>query len=278
MPAFSGRTVLITGAASGIGLACALELARRGARLGLVDIDVDNLAAAAAATRALGAETHTFVVDLARPDAIATLARDAPAQLGAIDVLFSNAGVAVVKPLATTSDDDWRWIFDVNVWAPIRLVRALLPAMMARGRGHVVLTASLAGLVGAPGMVAYSTTKFALVGFAESLRHELGESGVAVTIVCPGHVKTNLHRATRYDNAGFQRLLDAPPWWYGLSSERAARRIVDGIAARRPLVVMGAEQLGWWLKRLWPAGGLAVTRFVARRHGVLAAETPCTSR
>ncbi|MGZ3408692.1 MAG: SDR family NAD(P)-dependent oxidoreductase, partial [Polyangia bacterium] len=174
--------------------------------------------------------------------------------------------------------DDWRWIFDVNVWAGVYLARAFLPAMVARGKGYIVFTASLAGLVGAPGMVAYSTSKFALVGFAESLRHELRDAGVDVTLVCPGYVKTNLHRATRYGNVGFQRLLDAPPAWYGLSSARAARRIVDGLARRRPLVVLGPEKLGWWLKRLWPSAGLAVTRWVAGRHGILPPpEAPCTS-
>src|SRR5262249_10192816 len=161
--------------------------------------------------------------------------------------------VAVVAPLLATREEDWEWILAVNVRAPIRLTRALLPAMLERGQGQLVFTASMAGLVGAPGMLAYSTTKFALVGFAESLRLELEGAGVAVTVVCPGYVRTNLHRATRYANAGFQRFLDAPPSWYGVSKEHAARAIAEGIAERDPLVLIGAEKLGWWLKRISPA-------------------------
>jgi NAD(P)-dependent dehydrogenase (short-subunit alcohol dehydrogenase family) len=268
------ETVLVTGAASGIGRACALEFARRDARLGLIDRDHVGLEATARSARALGASVTTFVVDLASPDAIDRLARDAEAQLGPIDIVFNNAGVAVVKPLERTTDDDWQWIFDVNVRAPIRLTRALLPAMIARGSGHIAMTASLAGLIGAPGMVAYSTTKFALVGFSEALRAELAPAGIGVTVVCPGYIPTGLHRATRYDNPVFERMLDAMPAWYGVSPERAARRIVDAIARRDPQLVLGIEKLGWYLKRLSPAVSFAVSRWIARRTGIVGARPP----
>lgn len=261
--------VLLTGAASGIGRACALELATRGAReLVLVDRDAERLELAARDIRErTRAVVTTHVVDLADPTAIDALART----VGGVDLLFSNAGVAVVKPLGETSSDDWQWIVDVNLWAPIRLVRAFVPAM--RPGGHIVLTASLAGLVGAPGMVAYSTTKFGLVGFAEALRHEL--DGIAVTVVCPGYVKTDLHRATRYaDTDGTRhpiaRMLDAPPSWWGVSSERAAHRIADAIERREPQVVFGIEKLGWYLKRLSPSASFAISKWAARRMGIVA--------
>lgn len=258
------QTVVITGAASGIGRACALEWARRGARLGLVDRDRERLAAAAEEARALGAEVTAWAVDLAQADAIATLAAD----LGAIDVLVNNAGVAVVKPFLATSDDDWRWLFDVNLWAAIRLTRAVLPGMIERGRGHVAFTASLAGLVGAPAMVAYSTTKFALVGMVEALRHELPDA-IGLTVVCPGYVRTGLHLATRYANPRFQRFLDDPPRWYGWSSERTAKRIADGVAAREPLIAIGVEKWQWYLKRVSPRLSSAIGRFAARRMGLV---------
>jgi short-subunit dehydrogenase len=263
------QNVLITGAASGIGQATAIELARRGAKLGLADIDREGLAHTRAELARLGAEAHTFVVDLASKEAIEALAKDALAKLGSIDVLINNAGVAVVAPLAEIADSDWEWIFAVNVWAPIRLTRALLPHMTARKSGHIVMTASLAGLIGAPSMLAYSTTKFALVGFSEALRLELSTSNIDVTIVCPGYVKTNLHRATRYANAGFERFLDDPPFWYGLSKERAAKIITDAIAAKDPLVVFGLEKLGWYLKRLSPTAATRLSQFVARRAGLV---------
>ena len=268
---FAGKTVLLTGAASGIGRACAVELATAGAQLALVDIDADGLGETAAAVRARGARAHTLVADLANEEGVEGVARDALAALGHVDVLFSNAGVAVVAPVVGTKAEDWRWIFDINVWAPIRLTRALLPHMTARGTGYIVYTASLAGLIGAPGMVAYSTTKFALVGFAEALRHEIADKGIDVTVVCPGRVHTNLHRATRYGNLGFRRFLDQAPTWYGVTKERAARIIVRAMARRQPLVVFGGEKLGWWLKRIWPTGGLAAASWMARRLQLIGA-------
>jgi NAD(P)-dependent dehydrogenase (short-subunit alcohol dehydrogenase family) len=265
----ANKTILLTGAASGIGRACALALAKQGARLALVDVEEKGLAEAVEEAKEAGGEAHAVPSDLSTEAGVAAAVRRTGKCLGALDVLFSNAGVAVVKPLCSTTDEDWEWILGVNVWAPIRLARALLPSMVSRRKGHLVFTASLAGLVGAPGMVAYSTTKFALVGLAESLRLELADSGIDVTAVCPGYVRTGLHRATRYDNEGFEAFLDDPPAWYGTSAERAATVIVDGIARRRPLIVFGPEKVGWWIKRASPAAGHAVARWVARRSRVL---------
>ena len=251
------RRVLLTGAASGIGKACAEEFARRGGHeLLLVDRDRAGLEQVARKLRAT-----PLVADLADPAAIEALSRE----VGTVDILFNNAGVAVIKPLAETTSQDWEWIVDVNLWAPIRLVRAFAPAM--RPGSNIVFTASLAGLVGAPGMVAYSTTKFAIVGFADALRAEL--PGIAVTVVCPGYVRTNLHRATRYsEHHPFARILDDPPSWYGVPSDRAARRIVTAIERREPQVVLGIEKLGWYLKRLSPLASFAVSRWSARRMGL----------
>jgi NAD(P)-dependent dehydrogenase (short-subunit alcohol dehydrogenase family) len=267
---FTGKRVLLTGAASGIGRACALELARRGARLALVDIDATALEATVAEVRATGAAVTPIVADLASPHGVESTVAAALEALGHVDVLFSNAGVAVVKPLRTTTPADWQWVFDVNLWATIGLTRALLPTMAARGGGQIVATASIAGLVGAPGMLPYSTTKFALVGFLEALRHEVADAGIDVTIVCPGHVPTNLHQATRYDNAGFARFMTAPPSWLAVSPTQAAHTIVDGIARRAPWVVFGIEKLGWWLKRISPTAQFRVTRWLAHRYALVA--------
>lgn len=272
---FEGQRALITGAASGIGRSTALELARRGFAVALVDIDAAGLATVAEEVRSAGAEAHTFQADLASAEAIELLARDVVGALGRVDLLLNNVGVAVVAPLLEISEEDWDWILSINLRAAVRLTRALLPGMIARGSGQIAFTASMAGLMGAPGMLAYSTTKFALVGFAEALRLEVIDQGIDVTVVCPGYVRTNLHRATRYRNDGFSLLLDAPPSWYGVSSERAAHKIVDAIAARRPLLVFGVEKLGWWLKRLWPGAAFAVAHYGAKRMGIL---TPKAAR
>jgi NAD(P)-dependent dehydrogenase (short-subunit alcohol dehydrogenase family) len=266
---FADRHVLVTGAASGIGRATALEMARRGASLSLLDIDRAGVEATAEAARALGRRAAAYQVDIADAAAVDEAAARVLAERGAVDVLVNNAGVAVAAPFLRTRAEDWDWIAGVNLWGPLRLTRALLPAMLERRSGQVVMVASLAGLVGAPGMVAYSTTKFAVVGFAETLRLELAGTGVGVTLICPGFVRTNLARATRYDNAGFRRFLDEPPSWYGMKQERVASAIADAVTSRRPLLVLGPEKLGWWLKRAAPEAAFAVTRWVAARTGIV---------
>ncbi len=263
-----GRHALVTGAASGIGRATAFELARRGARLSLADIDETGVRSVASALAADGHDARAYDVDMANEDRVANLASRAVRDGGPVDVLVNNAGVAVVAPLLKTSAANWDWVFGVNVLGPIRLTRALLPSMLARGDGDVVMVASLAGLVGAPGMVAYTTTKFALVGFAQALRLEVADAGVGVTVVCPGFVRTGFARASRYENRAFRRFLADPPSWYGLSEERVAARLVDALAARDPLLVMGPEKVGWWLQRLAPSAAFAVTRWVARQAGI----------
>jgi short-subunit dehydrogenase len=131
-----------------------------------------------------------------------------------------------------------------------------------------VFVASLAGLVGAPTLVAYTTTKFAVVGFAEALRLELAGSGVGVTTVCPGFVRTNFAKSTRYERSPLASFLDHAPGWYGLSKERVARALVDAVVQRRPLVVLGPERVGWWLKRLAPEAAFTLTSWVVRRAGL----------
>jgi NAD(P)-dependent dehydrogenase (short-subunit alcohol dehydrogenase family) len=265
---FGGKHALVTGAASGIGKATALELARRGARLEVVDIDADGVAATADAIQKLGREVTAHVVNMARLDEIDDLGARVLRDSGPVDVLVNNAGVAVVAPFIRTTEADWEWLLAVNLWGPMRLTRALLPPMLERRQGHIVMVASLAGLVGAPGLVAYGTTKFALVGLAEALRLEVADAGIHITVVCPGFVRTNFAKASRYDNGDFRRFLDEPPSWYGMAKERVASELVDAVSERRPLVVLGPEKLGWWLKRLAPEAAFSVTRWAARRAGI----------
>jgi NAD(P)-dependent dehydrogenase (short-subunit alcohol dehydrogenase family) len=265
---FRAKIAIVTGAASGIGREIACALADQGATLGVVDINAAALAETVQLIQARGGTARSFVADLSKEEAITRLAQDILQSFGHVDLLMNNAGVAVVAPLLSTKEQDWDWILAINLRAPIRLTRALLPSMIERRSGHIAFTASMAGLVGAPGMSAYSTTKFGLVGFAEALSLEVKDAGIDVTVVCPGYVRTNLHHATRYTNDSMKKLLDAPPSWYGVRQDDAGRRIVRALANKSPLFVFGVEKLGWWVKRLWPRAGLALSRLTARRMGL----------
>ena len=261
----SHEVAVITGAGSGIGRALAGELAVRGTTIAAVDVDAAALATIASA------RVHPYVADVSDASQIENVAARISRELGAVDLLVNNAGVAVVAPFAETRPEDWDWITGVNLFGAIRMTRAFVPAMSARGRGHVAFVASMAGLGGAPGMVAYATPYVAVVGFAAAPRYELADAGIGVTVACPGYVRTSLHRNTRYRNRGFRAFLDSAPARYGMSAEQAARRIVDAIDQKRFVVPMGTESIGWWLKRIHPELAFAITRQIARVTRVLEA-------
>lgn len=263
----AGKCAVVTGAASGIGRALADTLAARGARLALIDVQEEPLARAAQELGALG-----ITADVRDDAAVAAAAARIESELGAVELLFINAGVATVGPACATPLADVRWVLEVNAVGSIVVARNFVPRMAARRRGRVAFTASLAGLFGAPGMSAYSASKFAVVGFAEALRVELQGTGVTVTVVCPGQVRTGLHAATRYHHEGFRRFLDRAPKGLGLSAAQVAEAAVAATCAGRPLVTLGPERVFLWLSRLAPGAYAALASRGARMLGMLGRE------
>lgn len=241
----AGKVALVTGAASGIGAALAHELASRGARLALVDRDADGLARTAGAARLGGSpDVTTHVVDLSVPDDDLTgLAAEVVAHHGRVDLLVNNAGVALGGRVDQVSLADVDWLVQVNFRAAVALTLACLPSMPTGS--HLVFLSSLFGLAAPPGQAAYAASKFAVRGFAESLRHELVAVGTGVTVVHPGGVRTGIARSARM-GAGvpqgeadrglraMDRLLRMPP-------HRAARQVVDAVQRRRGRLVVTGE-------------------------------------
>jgi short-subunit dehydrogenase len=232
--AFAGRTCVITGAASGIGAALTLDLARRRAVLALVDRDAEGLERVAALARELGAkEVSTHVVDLSdggdRLDLAATVAE----RHGGADLLVNNAGVALSGTFEQVSMKDFDWLLEI---------KAFLPQLLSRPGAHVVTISSLFGLIAPPTQVAYVTSKYGVRGFSEALRHELAGK-VGVTVVHPGGIKTNIATSARLTEPDLdgkqaaqaaeftQKALTMPP-------EEAARLIVAAVQARKPRLVI----------------------------------------
>jgi NAD(P)-dependent dehydrogenase (short-subunit alcohol dehydrogenase family) len=199
MEELSGRVAVVTGAASGIGRALAERWAAEGMRVVMADVEKDALAEAADALRDKGSEVlavPTDVSDGVQVEALAEAARDT---YGGVHLLCNNAGVATGGPVSDLAASDWEWVLGVNLWGVIHGLRAFLPAMLASGEeGHVVNTASVAGLLGAPWMGPYAASKFAVVGISECLYYELASSRVGVSVLCPAWVNTNI--ATSYRN------------------------------------------------------------------------------
>lgn len=194
-----GTTSFITGAAHGIGLGIARSLARQGSRLALADLDRPALGAAAAELAEL-TQVEAFELDVRDRDAYARVADEAEARLGPVSVLCNNAGIAFSEVLDDTTYRLWDLVLGINLGGVVNGVQTFLPRMLDRGApAHIVNTASAAGLIGAGVGCMYTTSKFAVVGLSESLRHQLGTAGhpVGVTVLCPGGVSTNLARTAR---------------------------------------------------------------------------------
>ncbi|MCA9771762.1 MAG: SDR family NAD(P)-dependent oxidoreductase [Myxococcales bacterium] len=234
-----GKVAFVTGAASGIGRASAAAYARAGADVVVTDLNAEGLAPVVEEIRKLGTEALPLALDVTKPDAFEAAARDAIAWKGRVDLVMNNAGVALSGIISEYSLEDWRWIVDVNLWGVVHGVHFFLPHMLERGEGHFVNVASAAGLLGSPGLAAYSTTKFAVVGLTESLRAELRCRGVSATVVCPGFIRTNIARASRATGGREidRTLLDKR----GADPAKLAAKIVAAVRADRPILVYTPE-------------------------------------
>ncbi|WP_425398794.1 SDR family NAD(P)-dependent oxidoreductase [Aeoliella sp.] len=235
MKQLQGKRALVTGAASGIGRAIALELARQGTHLLVADRDQMGMAHTAEMLRELGVEVETFHYDAEQPQEIVELAQFAAALPDGIDILVNNAGITYRGPTDRMEPEHWERMLDVNLYAPIRLTHELMPTLFVRRDVHILNVCSVLGLVGLPKVCAYSTSKFGLVGFTESLRSEYGVQGIGVTAICPGLVRTNLFNASISN--GHERQKD-PPRWATTTPERVAKVAVKAIRKNRARVVM----------------------------------------
>jgi NAD(P)-dependent dehydrogenase (short-subunit alcohol dehydrogenase family) len=203
----AGRVAVITGGASGIGRAMAERFAREGMKIVLADVEKAALDQAESELRASGADVIAVLTDVSEELQVRALAERTQEAFGAVHLLCNNAGVASpVGPVWEQSAEDWKWVLDVNFWGVLNGVRAFLPAMLAQNEGHIVNTASLAGLHAGPFMGPYNTSKFAVVALTETLHLELQatQSAVAVSVLCPGFVRTRIGEAERNRRPGTQ--------------------------------------------------------------------------
>ena len=200
MKNFRDRVAVVTGAASGIGLALAERFAAEGMKVVMADIEAGALATAAAELRRHGAAVLATRVDVSRPEDVERLADETYHAFGAAHVVCNNAGVAVIGAVHEHTLADWHWVINVNLWGVIHGVHTFLPRMLAGGdEGHFVNTASMAGLTTAPFMSVYDVTKHGVVALSESMYKELAVTGapIGVSVVCPGLINTNIMRSSR---------------------------------------------------------------------------------
>jgi NAD(P)-dependent dehydrogenase (short-subunit alcohol dehydrogenase family) len=192
MNELSGKVAAVTGAASGLGRAMALAFASEGMDLALADVDEPGLKTTGDLVSSHGVKTYAMRIDVSKQDQVDDFAARSVAKLKAVHLVCNNAGVAVSGAAWEASEAEWQWILGVNLWGVVHGVRAFAPRLIAQDEGHIVNTASVAGLISPPGMGAYCVTKHAVVALSESLHHDLRERGsrVGVSVLCPAYVPT----------------------------------------------------------------------------------------
>lgn len=196
MKGITGKTVFVTGGASGIGLGMAKAFVSAGMQVVIADLREDHVDEAMAFFNSTGQSVHPMVMDVADRDAVEKAAREAEGVFGPIHILCNNAGINIIGPLDQAGFEDWDWLLSVNLGGVINGLVAFIPRMKAHGQGgHIVNTSSIAGIVAGPGNGIYAATKFAIRGLSESLRYDLAPHGIGVSVLCPGTVATNLHQS-----------------------------------------------------------------------------------
>ncbi len=253
MKNFRDKKVVITGAGSGIGQATAIEFAARGADLVVSDINEEGLAKTIIAIEAKGGRALGHLADVSQPNEVESLINKAIETGGRIDILMNNAGVAVAGEIRHLALKDWQRVVAINLWGPIYGVHHALPHMIKQNSGHIINVSSAAGMLAGPGLSAYSTSKFGIVGFTEVLRNEISRYGIGVTLVCPGFVRTNIFSSLEVRGMKNDDEARKVPPFMGISKESCARNIVHAVEKNKFLIIPGPEmKVLYGVKRFAP--------------------------
>lgn len=245
MTTISGKLAVVTGAASGIGRGTAIELAKRGARLAISDLDRAGLAETAKRIEAIGGKVSTYLLDVADRDAVYAFAQEIESAHGGADIVINNAGVAQIARVDELSYEDFEWVMNIDFWGMVYGTKAFLPQIRKKGEGHIVNVSSIFGIISVPSQAAYNSAKFAIRGFTEALRHEMKGTRINVSCVHPGGIKTNIVRNARFPQStqatvreeaasGFDKLARTTP-------EKAGETIVNGIAKDKGRILIGVD-------------------------------------
>src|SRR5215475_13853067 len=250
MENLKGKTAVVSGGASGIGRALCLAFAGEGAHVVVADVDEAGMAETAAGIRKAGTKALTVKTDVTKLASVQTLAERAWSEMGAVHVVCNNAGVAIHGGLESATHRDWEWVLGVNLWGVIHGVEAFVPRMIAQNAGgHVVNTASMAGLIASEGLGVYNTTKYAVVGLSETLQKDLRRHDIGVSVLCPMGVTTQIRQSARNrpaalrntggpDSGGEVELIGRY-----LSPEHVAGRVLRAVLDNRLYVITHPEGL-----------------------------------
>ncbi len=263
---FDGATAIVTGGASGIGRGLAQQLAKRGCEVVLADLQVELAEEVASAIHVSGGKAKAVKIDVTDFLEMERLVQETVQRTGRLDYIFNNAGIGIGGNVCHYGIEDWNQIVDVNLRGVINGVQAAYKIMIGQGFGHIVNTASMAGLMVSPGAVAYAATKYAVVGLSISLRAEAANTGIRVSVVCPGVIRTPiLEGMGKYG----KMLVDIPPeqmrqLWEKLkpmSPNLFAEKVLKFIAKNKAIIIVPSWwKRYWWINRLSPSLGIFLSQ------------------
>lgn len=264
MQSFKGKVAVVTGASSGIGQALAVELAHRGARVAISDIDVTGLEE----TKALcgAADVRAYKLDVSSKEEFFAHAEQVVEDFGTVHLVFNNAGASIVGTVEHLTIEEIEWLLGINLWGVIYGTKAFLPTMLAQREGRIVNISSVFGLLGYPTQSAYNISKFGVRGFTEALWSELRGTGVRAVSVHPGGIRTNIEKAARrsvnagadeeFFSAAADKMLVTPP-------DVVAKDVLDGIVRGRDRILTGKYSRSmFWMSRFLPNGYPRILRML----------------
>jgi NAD(P)-dependent dehydrogenase (short-subunit alcohol dehydrogenase family) len=252
MEMFSDRVAIVTGGASGIGRSLGKELVKRGATVVLADLNKELLDETVESIIAPDKPVEAAALNVTDVDAVKNLVDRTVSQHGRLDYIFNNAGIAVLGYAKDFSYDDWRTVLDVNLYGVVNGVFAAYPIMAKQGYGHIVNTASLAGLIPAAGEISYTASKYGVVGLSNALRLEAAEHGVKVSVVCPGFIETPIFYNAKLLGLDRKKMIDAIP--KPATADECASVILRGVERNKAtIVVTRFAKILWMLQRISPA-------------------------
>jgi len=248
---FSGKIALVTGAASGIGKALGEELCRRGAHAILADVNIKGAELCADEICKEGGSAEAVNLDVTDAEAVRKVVLDIVDRHGRIDYLFNNAGIAVGADTRETTLADWKQVIDVDLWGVIHGIDAAYTIMIKQGFGHIVNTASMAGLMPFPVITSYTASKHAVVGLSLALRAEGKDLGVKFSVVCPGFDETGIFDASKTVNIDRGKMIDEIP--FAFAPNFTAKRILRQVRRNRAVITPTPDGRPiWWIYRTFP--------------------------
>ena len=262
----SGKVAFVTGGASGIGAALAAELVHGGAQVWIADRQIDRARDLAGGLRDRGAKVHAIELDVRDPSAFERAVTEAVQESGRIDYLFNNAGIGVSGEVDSYTLDDWDDVFDVNLRGVVHGIQAVYPVMIRQGSGHIVNTASMAGLTTTVGQSSYTASKHAVVALSRSMRVEAERHGVRVSALCPGVIRTPILSGGEYGRISQPGLTQEEflKSWERLrpmDADKFAQRVLRAVLRNDAIIIVPAWwKILWYMERLSPALSLRLAK------------------